>query len=362
MSVWVDQFDDTVSAMCETQIEQYLASQQAEHALSGCVSVTCGVDVNVFSQPFGLADREAKAPITSKTRFRIASVTKQFTAYAVLKTIENLGSSFRGLETKLVEFYPGFGGKLRGRGDNFRGADEINMQHLLQHTSGLVNYSSLPAFGEWMQSDIGLDDLIGELYDEPLAFEPGERFQYGNTGYLLLGRILEKLHGKPLDAVYRELIFEPAGMTDTGLDVAAVMPEGHARGYQLVDGAIQDVGEMNIRTFYAAGGLYSTIEDLDRWCKQFYSDGFLSAGIREQLYGNIIETGSHYRSSFGLVSETRNGRDIYYIGGGIPGFSSICMYSPADEVGVNVLSNFTYHQLDPLAFGLIEVVGEELKR
>lgn len=320
--------------MLNARINDYLDSLQTDHALSACVSVTRdGHDV--YAHAFGYADRASRTPITRATRFRIASVTKQFTAYVALRTFEVNGLS---LDTKLAAFYP-----------TFTGADRITMRHLLQHTSGIPSDNVLPDYAALLCQQVDIDALLARFEVMDLLFEPGERFSYGNTAYVLLGRIVEKLHGKPLEAVYRTLVFEPAGMVDTSLDASP----GHARGYQLTDGVIADIGEMNVSLFFAAGGLYSTVHDLDRWGQHLYGRDFLTPTIREQMFGQWLETGAAYRMGLGVVSEVREGREIFYIGGGVPGFSSITMHSPADDIHVNILSNFTYHKFDAMAFALI---------
>lgn len=322
--------------MTNQSINTYLDSLQTDHALSACVSVTRGGD-EVYAQSFGFADRVARTPVTRRTRFRIASVTKQFTAYVVLKTFEEQGLS---LDTNLAAYYPAFSG-----------ADRITMRQLLQHTAGIPSDNVLPDYASLLQQEVDVDALLARFEVMELLFEPGERFSYGNTAYVLLGRIVEKLHGKALDDVYRAMVFDPLGMVDTSLDASP----GHARGYQLTEGAISDIGEMNVSLFFAAGGLYSTVDDLDRWCHHFYGPTFLSPTIREQMFGQWVETGAAYRVGLAVASEVREGRQIYYIGGGVPGFSSITMRSPADDIHVNILSNFTFHKFDAMAFELIRL-------
>ncbi|TVP53823.1 MAG: class A beta-lactamase-related serine hydrolase, partial [Gemmatimonadales bacterium] len=174
----------------------------------------------VFSEGFGWADLEHRVPVTDSTVFRIGSVTKQFTAAAILRLAEEGALS---LDDELTRFLP----------DYPTGDHPITVRHLLNHTSGIPNYTALGA--AWLSGitlDRSHDEMLALFQDEPLDFEPGQRFAYSNSGYYLLGMVIEEVTGRPYDEFMEEDIFEPLGLRDTSYCWERPIVARRARGYQ----------------------------------------------------------------------------------------------------------------------------------
>ncbi len=200
---------------------------------------------------FGFADVEKKTPVTTATKFRIGSVSKQFIAAAVLRLADD---GKLALTDTLEKFYPGF---PRG--------GEITLHHLLTHTSGIHSYTSKPEFMSRVQKAIAPDELIAWFRDDKPDFAPGAGFLYNNSAYFLAGEVVAKVSGQSLAAYLRAAFFEPLGMKDTGIFDNAKPPPGIALGYSVTEGKAAPAIDWDMTWAGGAGALYSTVGDLFRW-------------------------------------------------------------------------------------------------
>jgi CubicO group peptidase (beta-lactamase class C family) len=216
-----------------------------------------------FQGGFGFADLEAKTPITPETKFRIGSVSKQFTAAAILRLAED---GKLALDDKLEKFFPSF---PRG--------GEINLRQLLTHTSGIHSYTSKPEFIARVVNAITPADLIAWFRDDPADFAPGAGFLYNNSAYFLAGEIVAKVSGQSLDGYLRATFFDPLGMKDSGVFVNSAPPSGIARGYSINDDKAAPALDWDMSWAGGAGSLYSTVGDLFRWNEALYGGRVLKA-------------------------------------------------------------------------------------
>ena len=176
----------------------------------------------LFSKGFGIADLSHDVPITTTSKFRIGSVTKQFTAAAILKLQEEGRLNVNDKLSKFIPDYP------RG--------DEVTIHHLLTHTSGIKSFTSKPDFMATATSPATVDQMITSFKNDPFDFNPGEKFSYNNSGYFLLGHIIEKVSGKSYGDYLRDTFFKPLGMHDTGVHSATAVLEQEATGYNYQSG------------------------------------------------------------------------------------------------------------------------------
>jgi CubicO group peptidase (beta-lactamase class C family) len=210
----------------------------------------------VFEKGYGLANLYERVPITPTTRFPIASLTKQFTAAAILKLQQDGKLS---VQDQLSKFIPGF---PRG--------NEVTLHHLLTHTSGIRGFTNKPGFDGSRPAGAAAEEHIRSFAGDTYDFDPGQKMAYSNSGYFLLGYVVEKASGQPYGAYLRKTFFEPLGMKDTGAREAGVKVEGKAIGYTpLQDGKLgpahDDLGKAD-----GAAGVYSTVEDLNRWAEALF--------------------------------------------------------------------------------------------
>jgi D-alanyl-D-alanine carboxypeptidase len=300
-------------------LERHLAAAAAGDRFSGVVMAARGDDVLVH-RAYGHADREQGLPVRSDTRFNLGSVNKAFTAVAVLRLAQE---GRLGLDDPV-------GTHVRGLSDEI--ARKVTLRHLLQHRGGVGNYLSDPRFASDPDRFGAVDDLVALVRDRPLDFEPGTDQRYSNTGYVLLGAVVESLTGRAYHDVIREWVLEPAGMTDTGpagADRVANTAVGYSRGGPGSEGPLAR------STFRApgtpAGGGYSTAEDLLRFLLALAADRLLQPRYTDVLLNRFQEA---------QVSGPRTG--IYGIAGGAPGINAFAEIDLRTREVVVVLAN-----LDP---------------
>jgi CubicO group peptidase (beta-lactamase class C family) len=290
------------------------------HQFMGPVLVARGDDV-IFSQVYGSANLEWNVPNTPDTKFRIGSMTKQFTAAAIL-LLEERGKL--KVDDAIKLYYPDAPAAWSG----------ITLRHLLGHTSGIPNYTNTPDFGRmsaWRATPV---ELVKRVQDLPLEFEPGKAMRYSNTGYVLLGIAIEKAGGMGYAAFLKQNIFDPLGMKDTGYDDNAAILPRRAAGYSPSPGGVANAIHVDMTTPFAAGALYSTAPDLLRWQRALYGAKVLSAASLEKM-----TTKGPGDYGMGLFIGTQSGRRRFEHGGGIPGFNAKMAYYPDTGVSVIALSN-----------------------
>jgi CubicO group peptidase (beta-lactamase class C family) len=316
--------------------DAYIRSEAANHFFRGAVLV--GVDGKiVFEKAYGLGDEEWSAQNTVHTKFRIASLGKQFTAACILLLQE------RGrlhVHEPISRFLPGLPAAWQA----------ITIHQLLTHTSGIPNYTSSPEFVKLKRTGATPQQMVALVGDKPLDFAPGTNWSYSNTGYILLGMIIEKLSGESYADFLKRNIFASLGMTNSGYDTNwNILPE-RASGYDFIDGHLANADFIDMSIPFSAGGIYSTVEDMYRWNEALSEPGeLLSPDSLKQMFTEYPEAtheGQHY--GYGVViSRLKFGRLLYYHGGGVEGFSSSIQRYPNDRVCIVILSNLaTYKPWD----------------
>lgn len=275
----------------------------------------------VLSKGYGLADIENQISNSSFTKFRIASVTKQFTAALVLMLQEK---GILSTEDPIRKYYP-----------DFPNGDKITIHHLLSHTSGIMELSTLKEIDSLTLNALPIDFYINYIKSKPLDFEPGSKFKYSNTGYMILTRIIEKASGKSYITLLNERILAPLGMNSTGMDDAENIVMNRASGYYLNQkNEIKNAHYVYLPTLGGAGSLYSTTEDLLKWCKAIQQKKLLKAASWDKITkANLGNYG------YGLFITEINKRTVWMHGGGVQGFATQFIYYPNDNALIIILKN-----------------------
>jgi CubicO group peptidase (beta-lactamase class C family) len=208
----------------------------------------------IYKGAFGMANMEWNIPNTPDTRFRLGSITKQFTATAILQLVEQGKIKLDG---KLSDYLPDYRKDV---------GEKVTIHHLLTHTSGIPSYTSQSGFFENVsRNPYKVDDFVKKYASGDLQFEPGSKYTYNNSGYFLLGAIIERVTGKPYEQVLKENLFDPIGMKNTGYDHHDTIISKRASGYSLKPDGYTNAPYLDMSIPYAAGSLYSTVEDLYLW-------------------------------------------------------------------------------------------------
>jgi CubicO group peptidase (beta-lactamase class C family) len=284
----------------------------------------------LFKKGYGLADVAHGARFAPDTESRIGSITKQFTASAILKLQEQGKLS---VQDKLSKYFPDF---PRG--------NEVTLHHLLTHTSGIRSYTDKPGFMDKVTSPIQPDDLIKSFQNDAYDFDPGKKWHYDNSGYFLLGRIIEKVSGQSYGDYLRQNFFEPLGMTNTGVHRAELALPHQALGYQFKGATFTSALDWDMSWAGGAGALYSTVEDLYRWNEGVFGGKVLKEASLKAAWTPVKtednqddDSGNGY--GYGWFSaHTRGAQEISH-GGGLNGFSSFLMRFPSENFTVAILAN-----------------------
>lgn len=258
----------------------------------------------IFSKSYGLANREHEVANKSMTKFRVGSITKQFTASAIMILQQQGLLSVHDPIRKYIPDYPKVG-------------EKITIHHLLTHTSGIPEYMDFPDFDKMMVRHISLEDLVDYFKNKPLDFEPGSKWSYSNSGYLLLGFIIERISHMPYEEFLKKYIFDVAHLNETIPDRPINLIIHRAQGYDLIPGGIiKNAAYIDLSIAQAAGDLLSTTNDLLKWDRILYGSSILSDTSKSEMFKD--QTGFSY--GYGWSIDNAFGHRRVRHGGAISGF------------------------------------------
>jgi CubicO group peptidase (beta-lactamase class C family) len=317
------------------RLDQVVQPYAAKKEFMGSVLVARDGAV-LLSKGYGFADLEWDIPNSPSTKFRLGSITKQFTAASIL-LLEERGKL--KVEDPIKKHMP----------DAPAAWDKITIFNLLTHTSGIPSFTSFPDYQATEAMPTSAGKLVARFRDKALEFQPGEKWNYSNSGYVLLGYLIEKISGEPYSKFVQDNIFTPLGMQDSGYDSNAAIIPHRASGYTPHDGGMVHAGYIDMTIPHAAGALYSTTGDLLRWERGLFGGKLLSA---ESLRKMTAPFKSDY--AFGLGVKAVNGRKAISHGGGIEGFNTFLAYYPDDKLTVVVLANLNGRAPEAIAEKLAE--------
>jgi len=290
------------------------------------VAVVKGRDTIVM-KGYGYADLENDIPATASTVYRIGSITKQFTSAAVMQLVEQ---GKIGLDDDITKYFPGF--QTRGQ--------HILVRHLLNHTSGIPSYTDIASFGRVITLELPQDSLLALVQKDSLMFAPGSGFYYNNTGYYMLGMLIEKVTGQSYATYMTQHLFQPLGLRSTYYCSTEPLIKHRAQGYAVQKGALVNASYINMNLPFGAGSLCSTVGDMVRWEGLLFSGKVVSASSLTQMTTPAKLTSSRPMPyGFGLAPDTVGGHRVIEHGGGINGFISQEEYYPQDSLTVVVLAN-----------------------
>jgi len=282
----------------------------------------------LFRSASGQADMELGVPLSPDNVFRLGSITKQFTAAAILLLEEQGKLSISDDIKKYLPDYPTQG-------------HTITIENLLTHTSGIFDYTEIPGYfdGLAIRKDVSTQELIEVFANLPMDFAPGEAWNYSNSGYVLLGAIIEKVSGQSYAEFIQTAIFDKLGMHHSyygGLQIVL----NRAHGYQGEAGNYSNAGFLSMTQPYAAGSLLSTVDDLVIWTNALFNGDLLSEESLKKMTTDFeLNNGEHTGYAFGLAVRERFGEREINHNGGIHGFSTYGTWLPKQKIYVAVLSN-----------------------
>ena len=305
-----------------------LVSDQIRQGPHPGASIAVASDGKVLlAKGYGLADVAGRVPARPHTVYRIGSLTKQFTAAAVMDLVERGSMAVDDEVTRFLPDYPTQG-------------HHLTVRHLLTHTSGIRSYTEIPQFRLISNEKVPREELV-RLFAGDFDFAPGQQWAYSNSNYFLLGLIIEKASGSPFERYLNDRIFGPLHMGDTSYCPDEPSGRDQARGYEFgLDHRPQPSERLNMQHPFAAGGLCSTVEDLVRWNEAFHGHRFLTAASYELMTTPAkLDNGTAFPYGFGLSLDSVDGSPMISHDGGIPGFASSLAYFPEEKLTLAVLVN-----------------------
>ncbi|HUY32117.1 MAG TPA: serine hydrolase [Pirellulales bacterium] len=327
----------------KAKLEEYMAACVEADRFNGSVLVAKD-DAVLVSEGYGWSNVELRVPNTAQTRFRLGSITKQFTAMAVMILQEQGKLNLDDPVGKHVDDAP-------------EAWNDVKIHHLLSHTSGIPSFTSFPDYPKkWMLPQT-LPEMIARFKDKPLEFEPGEKFAYSNSGYLLLGAIIEKAAGMSYEMFLKQSVFDPLAMRDSGYDHHETILQHRAAGYTREGEQLANAAYIDMSQPHAAGALYSTVDDLLRWDRALTAGKLITAESMAKMFTPVRDN-----YAYGWSVQTRDGKTATSHAGGINGFSTQILRIPELKLCVVVLSNVESHSPGRIAQDLAAIVlGEPYK-
>jgi CubicO group peptidase (beta-lactamase class C family) len=307
-------------ASLRERLDQIAGSYTADNTFMGAVLVARGNDI-LLNKGYGEANVEQNIPNDPNTKFRIGSLTKQFTAALVLLLQQD--GKLR-IEDPVRKYLP----------DAPKSWDKITLAELLGHNSGIPEIQSDPRFRSWAMSPHTHADELALFEDRPLNFEPGSKNEYSNSNYLVLGAVIEKVTGEDYGTLLHNRILKPLGMNDSGVDKDGLVLPKRAQGYNNDNGRLVPAASESMSVPWSAGSMYSTANDLLRWERGLFDGKVLSAGSLKEM-----TTPGKVSHGFGVGVTTEDGMEVVDHNGAIEGFVAHLAYVPEPRIAVIVLSN-----------------------
>jgi CubicO group peptidase (beta-lactamase class C family) len=307
---------DTNTARMEEIIQSYVTTKQ----FMGTVLVARDQNV-ILDKAYGFANLEWSIPNTPTTKFRLGSITKQFTATSILLLQE------RGklkIDDPVKKYMP----------DAPAAWDKITIYNLLTHTSGIPSFTGFPDYHSTEATPTTPEQLVARFRDKPLEFQPGEKWNYSNSGYVLLGYLIEKISGETYEKFVQENIFTPLGMKNSGYDSNSEIIVHRAYGYSPGKESVENAGYIDMTIPFSAGALYSTTEDLLRWEQGLFGGKILSAASLQKMTTPFLND-----YGCGVAVHDEKGHKLVDHGGGIEGFNTQLSYYPDEKLAIIALSN-----------------------
>lgn len=325
------------------KIDELVQKYNALGQFNGAVLVAEDGNI-ILSKGYGMADFEKQIPNTNETKFRLASVTKQFTAMLIMQLAEK---GKLKLEGKLSDYLPYYRKDI---------GEKITIHQILSHTSGLANYTNDRKF---MQDESSIKvipkEFVLKYCSEDLIFEPGTKWEYSNSGYFILGLVIEEITGKSWEENLQENILTPAGMLNSGNEHSGRTYENQAKGYIRTLGEYKPSKFLEMTIPYSAGSMYSTVEDMYKWDRILYSDKLLGKEYKDKMFTPVL---NNYACGWQIIEHPVGEKKLKVVthSGGIFGFNSLETRLVDENKFIMLLNNFEGGNLNQLTIGIVNIL------
>ena len=293
-----------------------------------------------------LANMEWDIANEPNTKFRLGSITKQFTSMLIMQLV---AEGKIQLDEKMTNYLPDY------RKDT---GNQVNIHHLLTHTSGIPSYTSLPNFfKDVSRNPYTVDEFVKQFCSDSLAFEPGSKYSYSNSGYFVLGAIIEEVTGKTYETVLQKRILDPLHMKNTGYDHHETIITNRATGYEKIPSGYINSAYLDMSLPFSAGSMYSTVEDLYLWNQALYTEDLLSDKYKDIMFRPFL---SNYAYGWGvrkiLLGASADSLQVVSHGGGINGFNTLITRLVDDKYLIVLLNNTGRTALNRMSIGITNIL------
>ncbi len=311
----------------EHEIDALVEKAMEEGPIAGLSVAVARSGRLVHLKGYGYADLENGIPASDKTIYHVGSITKQFTAAAVMQLVEKGALALDRPITDYIPDYPTHG-------------QSVTVRSILNHTSGIKNFTAMPSWWRTMAVEKTPEEMVDVFRNEPFDFPPGTAFSYSNSGYIVLGFLIERVTGKPYGGYLNENLFVPLQLSSTSYSDDRALVRHRARGYKVAERNFVNADYVSQSQAYAAGAVCSSAQDLVRWMHALGHGGVVSPeSYARMIQPGTLANGSSVEYGFGLaVSYLEQHHRINHVGGTL-GFAGQISYYYDDDVTIVVLSN-----------------------
>jgi len=324
VSVSVTAFAISIGHVVADPIDDLIKDEMQKHQIAGLALFVAKDGKPVKTNGYGVANLEWNVPVTGETVFEIGSITKQFTAACILLLAEDGKLSLDDKISQHLKNTPA-------------GWSNITVRHLLTHTSGIQNYTTVDGFE--LRQHLTQEQFIQKIGAFPLGFQPGDSWKYCNSGYNLLGFIIENVSGKSYWDFIRERIFQPLQMTKTTSRTPGIVVPHRASGYEM-DHHVPINRDYDLTDLFSAGAIISTVVDMEKWDAALNDGKLLKESSKEQWWTPVkLNSGKIQNYGFGWFLDPLNGHKDIGHGGATSGFSATIQRFPDDQLNIIILCN-----------------------
>ncbi|MEM8510155.1 MAG: serine hydrolase domain-containing protein [Bacteroidota bacterium] len=338
---------NTYSQKIATKVDSLL-NEKYSNTAPGAVYLIAKGEQQLFKKAYGLSNLELEIPMVIHNVFEIGSLTKQFTAISILILVEQGKLKLDDTVSTHIPNYPN---------GNF-----ITIHHLLTHTSGIKDFTRLKGLNKIAKADLTAKELVDFFKKEPLDFMPGEKFEYCNSGYILLGYIIELVTKKSYGEFVAETIFKTLNMTNSYYGNHRKVVPNRASGYSKKDNRYINSRYISFSIPFSSGALMSTVEDMFKWQKGVKNHILINEESTKKVFTNYrLNNGENIDYGYGWHIKTRNGIQIYEHGGSIFGFKSMGVYIPEEDIYILSLTNCGCNSPTKITQEIASMVADHLQ-
>jgi CubicO group peptidase (beta-lactamase class C family) len=328
------------------KIDELVSKYHEYGQFSGAVLVSEGGNV-IYKKGIGYANAEWRIPNAPDVKYRLGSITKQFTSMLIMQLVEK---GKINLDGKLSEYLPYYRKDV---------GDKVTIHQLLTHTSGIPDYTDLPDFmRDEIRNPLSAKELIEKFCSGDPEFEPGTQWKYDNSGYVILGAVIEEVTGNPYETVLKENIIDQLEMYSTGYDHSEEIIEKRASGYHKAGSEIVNSPYIDMSLPFAAGALYSTVEDMYKWDQALYTDKLVSSQSKDKIFTPYM---NNYGYGWGIREQEFGGvkKKVISHSGGIFGFNTIILRYVVDKNLIVLFCNVLPGELNGLSKGIANILYDQ---